>query len=114
MLAGLRAKESIAALCRRESISESVYCTWSKKFLEAGKQRLVEDTVRQATLPEVKELRSESAARKQVIADLTLENCLFKKARLGMGSARGHRGAGQMSRVYFLFGPAARKSLFTG
>jgi len=40
VLAGLRGEESIAALCRREGISESLYYTWSKEFLEAGKQRL--------------------------------------------------------------------------
>jgi transposase len=40
VLAGLRGEESIATLCRREGISESLYYTWSKEFLEAGKQRL--------------------------------------------------------------------------
>ena len=62
VLAGLRGEESIAALCRREGISESLYYTWSKEFLEAGKQRLAGDTARQATSPEVKELRSEAPA----------------------------------------------------
>ncbi len=33
VLAGLRGEESIAALCRREGISESLYYTWSKEFL---------------------------------------------------------------------------------
>lgn len=74
VLAGLRGEESIAALCRREGISESLYYSWSKEFLEAGKQRLAGDTARQATSPEVKELRSESSALKEVVADLTLEN----------------------------------------
>ena len=37
VLAGLRGEESIAALCRREGISESLYYTWSKEFLEAGR-----------------------------------------------------------------------------
>lgn len=69
MLAGLRGEESIAALCRREGISESLYYTWSKEFLEAGKQRLAWDTARQATSPEVKELRSEATALKEVVAD---------------------------------------------
>lgn len=80
VLAGLRGEESIAALCRREGISESLYYTWSKEFLEAGKQRLAGDTARQATSPEVKELRSESAALKEVVVDLALENRLLKKA----------------------------------
>ena len=85
VLAGLRGEESIAALCRREGISESLYYTWSKEFLEAGKQRLAGDTARQATSPEVKELRSESAALKEVVADLTLENRLLKKSMIGDG-----------------------------
>ena len=38
--AGLRGEESISALCRREGICESLYYTWSKEFLEAGKRRL--------------------------------------------------------------------------
>ena len=78
-------EESIAALCRREGISESLYYNWSKEFLEAGKQRLAGDTARQATSPEVKELRSESAALKEVVADLTLENRLLKKSMIGDG-----------------------------
>jgi transposase len=80
VLAGLRGEESIAALCRREGIAESLYYSWSKEFLEAGKNRLSGDTARQATSPEVKELRSESAALKEVVAELTLENRLLKKA----------------------------------
>ncbi len=85
VLAGLRGEESIAALCRREGIAESLCYTWSKEFLEAGKRRLAGDTARQATAPEVKELRSESAALKEVVAELTLENRLLKKSMLGDG-----------------------------
>jgi transposase len=47
VLAGLRGEESISALCRREGIAESLYYSWSKEFLEAGKQRLAGDTARQ-------------------------------------------------------------------
>ncbi|MCP4205474.1 MAG: IS3 family transposase [Shimia sp.] len=79
VLAGLRGEESISALCRREGISESLYYSWSKEFLEAGKRRLSGDTARQATSPEVKELRSEALALKECVADLTLENRLLKK-----------------------------------
>ena len=79
VLAGLRGEESIASLCRREGIAESVYYSWSKEFLEAGKRRLAGDTARQATSPEVKELRSEAMALKECVADLTLENRLLKK-----------------------------------
>ena len=59
VLEGLRGEESIAELCRREGIATSLYYSWSKEFLEAGKRRLAGDTARQATSPEVKELRAE-------------------------------------------------------
>ena len=41
VLDGLRGETSIAELCRREGIAESLYYSWSKEFLEAGKRRLV-------------------------------------------------------------------------
>jgi transposase len=80
VLEGLRGEESIAELCRREGIAQSLYYSWSKEFLEAGKKRLAGDTARQATSPEVKELRAEASALKEVVADLTLENRLLKKS----------------------------------
>ena len=85
VLAGLRGEESIAALCRREGIAQSLYYKWSKEFLEAGKRRLSGDTERQATSPEVKDLRSEALALKECVADLTLENRLLKKSMTGVG-----------------------------
>ncbi len=48
-----------------------------------GRRRLAGDTTRQATSPEVKELRAESAALKEAVADLTLENRLLKKSMIG-------------------------------
>ena len=48
VLEGLRGEESIAALCRREGIAESLYYSWSKEFLEAGKKRLAGDTINDA------------------------------------------------------------------
>jgi transposase len=85
VLAGLRGEETISVLCRREGISESLYYSWSKEFLEAGKRRLSGDTARQASSPEVKELRSEAMALKECVADLTLENRLLKKSMTGAG-----------------------------
>ena len=85
VLAGLRGEESIASLCRREGIAESLYYSWSKEFLEASKRRLAGDTARQATSPEIKDLRSESLALKEAVADLTLENRLLKKSMTGSG-----------------------------
>jgi len=85
VLEGLRGEESIAELCRREGIAASLYYSWSKEFLEAGKRRLAGDTAHQASSPEVKELRAESAALKEAVADLTLENRLLKKSMIGGG-----------------------------
>jgi len=85
VLADLRGEESISALCRREGISDSLYYSWSKEFLEAGKRRLSGDTARQATSHEVKDLRSEAMALKECVADLTLENRLLKKSMTGAG-----------------------------
>jgi hypothetical protein len=43
---GLRGEHSMAELCRREGIAESLYCDWSKEFLETGKRWLARDTAR--------------------------------------------------------------------
>ena len=75
----------LAGLRGEEGISESLYYSWSKEFLEAGKRRLSGDTAPQATSPEVKELRSEAMALKECVADLTLENRLLKKSMTGAG-----------------------------
>ena len=88
VFAGLRGEDSIAEHCRREGIAQSLYYSWSKEFLEAGKRRLAGDTARQATSPEVKELRAEAAALKEAVADLTLENRLLKKSMTGAGGDR--------------------------
>jgi hypothetical protein len=58
-----------------------MYYAWSKGFLEAGKKRLAGDAARAATSDEVRDLRRESGALKEVVADLTLENRLLKKTR---------------------------------
>ena len=80
VLSGLRGEDSIAELCRREGIAQNLYYRWSKDFLEAGKKRLAGDTARAATSDEVKDLRREATALKEVVADLTLENRLLKKS----------------------------------
>lgn len=49
VLDGLRGEDSIAELCRKEGIAQSLYYTWSKEFMEAGKRRLAGDTARAAT-----------------------------------------------------------------
>ena len=85
VLEGLRGEESIAELCRREGIVQNLYYRWSKEFLEAGKKRLAGDTARAATSDEVKDLRREAGALKEVVADLILENRLLKKSTIGAG-----------------------------
>jgi transposase len=85
VLTGLRGEDSIAELCRREGIVENLYYRWSKEFLEAGKKRLAGDTARAATSEEVKALRQEASALKEVVAELTLENRLLKKSAIGAG-----------------------------
>ena len=77
VLEGLRGEVSIAELCRREGIVQNLNYRWSKEFLEAGKKRLAGDTARAATTDEVKELRREAGALKEVVAELTLENRLL-------------------------------------
>jgi transposase len=85
VLEGLRGEYSIAELCRREGIAESLYYSWSKEFLEAGKKRLAGDTARAATSGEVKDLRREVRDMKVLVADLTLENRLLKKSMIADG-----------------------------
>jgi transposase len=85
VLAGLRGEYLISELCRREGIAESLYYSWSKEFLEAGKRRLAGDTERQANSGEVKGLRHEMSDLKELVAELTLENRLLKKSMTGAG-----------------------------
>ena len=80
VLEGLRGEQSIAELCRREGLAPNLYYRWSKEFLEAGKKRLLGDTTREATAPEVKTLRDENGRLKQVLAETVLENRLLKKS----------------------------------
>jgi transposase len=86
VLDGLRGEQSIAELCRREGLAPNLYYRWSKEFLEAGKKRLLGDTTREATAPEVKALRDENGRLKQVLAETVLENRLLKKSVTGSGS----------------------------
>lgn len=85
VLEGLRGEDSIAAICRREGIAESLYYSWSKEFLEAGKKRLAGDTAHAASSDEVKALSRESRDLKEALADLAPENRLLKKSMIGDG-----------------------------
>src|SRR3546814_13144574 len=75
----------MAGLGRKEGIAQSLYYTWSKEFMEAGKRRLAGDTARAATTGEVQDLRREARALKECVAALTLENRLLKKSMIADG-----------------------------
>jgi transposase len=83
---GLRGETTIAELCRREGIAESLYYSWSKEFMEAGKARLSGNTKRQASSREVDTLREENEQLKQLVAELALKNRVLKKSVLGSTS----------------------------
>jgi len=85
VLDGLRGEETIAELCRREGIAQSIYYKWSKEFLEAGKRRLAGDTARAASTGEVINLRREARDLKEVVAEQALELRLLKKSMIGDG-----------------------------
>ena len=74
VLEGLRGESSVAELCRREGIAQSLYYKWSKEFLEAGKQRLAGNTKRQADSQEVSGMRHENEQLKQLVAELAMAN----------------------------------------
>ena len=85
VLDGLRGEATISELCRREGIAESLYYSWSKEFLEAGKRRLTGDTARSATTSEVKDLKRQAVELKEVVAEQALELRLLKKSMTGDG-----------------------------
>ena len=76
---GLRGETTVAELCRREGISQSLYYKWSKEFLEAGKSRLAGNTKREAGSSEVQEMREELDQLKLLVAELSLQNRRLKK-----------------------------------
>jgi transposase len=86
VLEGMRGEESVAELCRREGIAQSLYYKWSKTFLEAGKARLNGDIKRQASSHEVKDLKAENGQLKELVAELALKNRILKKSVLGSES----------------------------
>jgi transposase len=79
----LKGEESISGICRREGIAPALYYRWSKDFLEAGKKRLLGDTVREANTDEVKQLRVENSQLKETVAELFLKNRMLKKSMTG-------------------------------
>jgi len=79
VLEGFRRDTPIRDLCRREGIRPGTYYAWLKDFMEAGKERLQRDTVRDATRAEIQELKCENARLKQLVAELSLQVHVLKK-----------------------------------
>jgi len=80
VLDGLCGEGTIAELCRREGIAQSIYYKCSKKFLEAGKKRLGGGTTRTASTGEVQNLRRKADELKEVDAEQALKLRLLKVA----------------------------------
>jgi len=60
VLEGFRQEVAISDLCRLEGIKPGVFYAWTKEFMEAGKERLTRDTVRDATRQEIEHLKREN------------------------------------------------------
>lgn len=85
VMEALRGEGSVAAICRRHGIAESMFYKWNKEFLEAGKKRLAGDTTREATSDEVTELRKENQRLKELVADLMLRQDILEKSTQYLG-----------------------------
>ena len=85
VMEALRGEDSIAAICRKHGIADSVFYKWNKEFLEAGKKRLAGDTIREATSDEVIELRKENQRLKEIVAELVLRYDIVKKTNQHLG-----------------------------
>ena len=79
VLEGFRREVTVSDLCRREGIKPGVFYAWTKESMEAGKERLTRDAVRDATRQEIEHLKRENYDLKQLVAALSLEVHRFKK-----------------------------------
>ena len=84
VLEGFRREVTVNELCRREGIKPHSYYAWTKEFMEAGKERLARDTLRDATQQEVHKLKRENVELKQLVAELSLEGYRLKKTVIPM------------------------------
>ena len=82
VLEGFRREETVSDLCRREGINPANYYSWTKEFMEAGKERLARNTVRDATRHEIEQLKRENGDLKEIVADLLLETHRLKKTAI--------------------------------
>ena len=84
VLEGFRREVTVNDLCRREGIKPHSYYAWTKEFMEAGKERLSRDAVRDATRQEIGELRRENGELKQLVGELSLQVSRLKKTAIPM------------------------------
>ena len=84
VLEGFRREVTVNDLCRREGIKPHSYYSWTKEFMEAGKERLTRDVVRDATRQEIQALKRENGELKLLVADLSLEVYRLKKTAIPM------------------------------
>jgi len=82
VLEGFRREVAVRDLCRREGIKPGAYYAWTKDFMEAGKERLTHDTIRDATRQEIEQIRRENTELKHLVADLSLEAYRLKKTTI--------------------------------
>mgnify|MGYP000303620120 CR=1 FL=1 len=91
VLEGFRREVTVNELCRREGIKPNSFYSWTKEFMEAGKERLSRDTVRDATRQEIGTLKRDNADLKQMVAELSLDLHRLKKTAIPM--LEGHTSA---------------------
>ena len=84
VLEGFRREVTVNDLCRREGIRPHSYYAWTKEFMEAGRERLSRDTVRDATRQEIQDLKRENGELRQLVAELSLEVYRLKKTAIPM------------------------------
>ncbi len=93
VLEGFRREVAVNELCRREGIKPGAFYAWTKDFMEAGKERLTRDAVRDATRQEIEQIKRESTDLKHLVADLSLEVYRLKKTAIPL--MEDHNGAGK-------------------
>ena len=81
VLEGFHRNVTVNELCRPEGNKPNNFYSWTKRFMEAGKQRLSRDTNRDATRQEITALKRKSADLRHLVAELSLDLHRLKKRR---------------------------------
>ena len=84
VLESFRREVTVNDLSRRKGIKPHSYYSWTKEFMEAGKERLNRDAARDATQQEVQALRRGNVELKQLVAELSLEGYRLKRTAIPM------------------------------